>query len=70
MECNYCKRTEVCQGAPPEGCFLEHQIYESLTKEQKEEIKLAIKQTNSHSGKYKNFFSVLTKLKKYINTFF
>jgi hypothetical protein len=26
MKCNYCKKTEVCQGSYPEGCFLEHQI--------------------------------------------
>jgi hypothetical protein len=26
MKCNYCGKTEVCKGAYPEGCFLEHQI--------------------------------------------
>ena len=24
--CNYCGRTEVCEGSYPEGCFLEHQL--------------------------------------------
>lgn len=37
MKCNYCGRTEVCQGSYPEGCFLEHQIakidYKSLLRE-------------------------------------
>lgn len=30
MKCNFCGRTEVCPGAYPEGCFLEHQIAEKI----------------------------------------
>jgi len=26
QKCNYCGKTEICEGQPPEGCFLEHQI--------------------------------------------
>ena len=37
MKCNYCGKTEVCEGVYPEGCFLEHQIakidYKSLLRE-------------------------------------
>ena len=27
VECPYCSKTFICIGAPPEGCFLKHEIY-------------------------------------------
>jgi hypothetical protein len=38
VKCTYCRRTDICKGAYPEGCFLEHDLMKKSENVSEEEL--------------------------------